>query len=40
MLVAKNKIFPFVTTRMDPESIMQSEVSQMEKGQYCMMSLA
>ena len=39
MLVAKNKILPFVTTWMDLEDIMQSEVSQVEKDQCCMISL-
>ena len=39
MLVAKNETLPFVTTRVDFEGIMQSEVSQREKDQSCMISL-
>ena len=39
MLVAKNETLPFVTTRVDLEGIMQSEVSQREKDQSCMISL-
>ena len=31
---------PFVTTWMDLEGIMISEVSQTEKDKYCMISLA
>ena len=35
----KNEILPSATTWMDPEGIRFSEVSQMEKGKYCMFSL-
>ena len=30
----KNKILPFVTTWMDLESIMPSEISQTQRGKY------
>ena len=35
----KNKIIPFAATWMDPEIIILSEVSQMEKDKYHMISL-
>ena len=35
----KNEILPFVTTCMDLESIMLSEISQTEKDKYYMISL-
>ena len=34
----KNEILPFSTTWMDLEGIMLSEISQTEKGKYCMIS--
>ena len=35
----KNEILPLVTTRMDLDSIILSEISQPEKDKYCMISL-
>jgi len=36
----KNKeILPFATAWTDPEGIMLSEISQTEKGKYCIISL-
>ena len=35
----KNEILPFVITWMDLEGITQSEVSQIEKDKYLMISL-
>ena len=35
----KDEISPFVTTWLDLEGIMLSEVSQTEKDTYCMISL-
>ena len=35
----KDEILSFVTTWMDLEGIMLSEISQTEKGNYCMISL-
>jgi len=35
----KDEILPLVTTWMDLEGIMLSEISQMEKDKYCMFSL-
>ena len=35
----KKEILPFVTTRMDPEDIILSEISQPEKNKYCMILL-
>ena len=35
----KNEILPVVTTWMDLEGIMLSEISQTEKEKYCMISL-
>ena len=37
--IRNNEIQPFVTTRMDIEGIMQSEISQREKVKYHMISL-
>ena len=35
----KNRILPFVTTWMDLEGIMLSEINQTEKDKYCMSSV-
>ena len=35
----KKEILPFATTWMDIEGIMLTEISQMEKDKYCMISL-
>ena len=37
--IIENEIFPFVTTWVDLEDIMFSEVSQTEKNKYCMLSI-
>ena len=37
--VKKNEIMPFLTTWMDPEIVIGSEVSQTEKDKYYMISL-
>ena len=37
--IKKNEIMPFVTTQMDLEIIILSEVSQIEKNKYHMISL-
>ena len=37
--IKKKKILPFVTIWMDLENIMLSEISQLEKGKYHMISL-
>ena len=37
--IKKNEILPFATTWMDLESFMLSEISQMKKGKYCVISL-
>ena len=37
--IRKDEILPFATTWMDSEGIMLSEISQMEKDKYCMISL-
>ena len=37
--IRKDEILPFATTWMDSEDIMLSEISQMEKDKYCMISL-
>ena len=37
--IEKNEILPFMTTWMDLEGIMPSEISQTEKDKYCMISL-
>ena len=37
--IKKNEILTFVTTWMDPEGIMLSEISQTEKDKCCMLSL-
>ena len=34
--IKKNKILPSATTWIDLEGIMLSEISQTEKGKYCM----
>ena len=36
--IEKNKILPFATAWMDTESIMLSEISQLEKAKYHMIS--
>ena len=36
--IKEKEILPFVTTWMDLESIMLSEISQMEKDKYCMIA--
>ena len=38
-LLKKNKIMSFVETRVDLESVILSEISQMEEEKYCMASL-
>ena len=35
----ENEILPFVITWMDLECVMLSEISQAEKGKYCIVSL-
>ena len=35
----KKEILPFATIQMDLEGIMLSEISQIEKDKYCMISL-
>ena len=37
--VKKKEILPFVTTWLDLEGIMLSEISQTEKDKYCTISL-
>ena len=37
--IKKNEILPFVTTWMDAEGIMLSEISQIEKDKYRIISL-
>ena len=37
--IKKNEILPFATTWMDLEGIMLSEINQIEKDKYCMVSL-
>ena len=37
--IEKNEILPFITTWMNPEGIMLSEINQTEKDKYCMISL-
>ena len=37
--IKKNEILPVVTTWMDLEGIMPSEISQTEKDKYCMIAL-
>ena len=36
--IKKNENLPFATTWMDLENIMLSEISQTDKGKYCMLS--
>ena len=35
----KNEVFPFAATLMDLEGIVLSEISQIQKDKYCMISL-
>ena len=35
----RNKIVPFAETWTDPETVIQSEISQKEKNKYCIISL-
>ena len=37
--IKKNEIRPFAATWMDLESVVLSEISQLEKETYCMTSL-
>ena len=37
--IKKNGILPFVTTRVYLESVILSEISQTEKGKYCMLKI-
>ena len=37
--IKKNKIVPFAVTRMEPETLILSEVSQKEEDKYHMVSL-
>ena len=37
--IEKNEILPLITTWMNPEGIMLSEINQTEKDKYCMISL-
>ena len=39
LVIKKNEVLPFMTTRIDLEGIMLSEVSQTEKDGYYMNSL-
>ena len=39
LAIKKEEILPFATTEIDLESIMLSEISQMEKYKYYMISL-
>ena len=39
LAIKKNEILPFAATWMHLENIMLSEISQMEKNKYCMLSL-
>ena len=36
--IKKNEILPFAVTGMDLEDITLSEISQIEKGKYCIIS--
>ena len=36
--IKRSEIMPFAARRMDPESAILSEVSQIEKEKYCMTS--
>ena len=37
--IKEKEIFPFTTPQTDLKSIMLSEISQIEKDSYCMISL-
>ena len=37
--IKKNEIMPFAATWMDPDSVILSEVSQIENEKYCTTSL-
>ena len=37
--IERNEILPFVTTWLDLDSMMLSEISQTEKDKYCIISL-
>lgn len=37
--VKRNELLPFMTTWTDPEGIMLSDISPVEKGEYCMIIL-
>ena len=37
--IEQNEMMPFAATWIDPERVTLSEVSQREKGKYCMISL-
>ena len=37
--IKKNEIMPFVTTWMNMEDIMLSEIGQIQNNKYCMISL-
>ena len=39
LIIEKKEMLPFVTTWMDLEGFMLSEVSQTEKDKYCIISL-
>ena len=39
LVIKKNETMPFTATRMDPEIIILSEISQKEKDKYHMISL-
>ena len=39
LAVKRSEIMPFAATRMDLESVILSEVNQIEKEKYCMTSL-
>ena len=38
-LIKKNEILPFAGIQIDLEGIMLNEISQIQKGKYCMISL-
>ena len=39
LFIKMTEILPFLATWMNLEGIMLSDISQMEKGKYCMISL-